>query len=121
MADSRQIMIVDDDPVVLDAMQRLLVLWGYSTIAFSRFDEARASLATQSPDALIVDIRLGEYNGLQLVHLAKRSNPSMAIVVVSGFEDPVLRNEAIQAGAVYLLKPTEFQRLREYLPSPTAS
>ena len=113
-------MIVDDDPVVLDAMQRLLALWGYSTIAFSRFDEARASLATQSPDALIVDIRLGEYNGLQLVHIAKRSNPSMAVVVVSGYDDLVLRNEATQAGAVYLLKPTELPRLREFLPSATA-
>jgi DNA-binding NtrC family response regulator len=118
---ARQIMIVDDDPVVLDAMQRLLVLWGYSTIAFSRFDEARASLGTQSPDALIVDIRLGEYNGLQLVHIAKRSNPSMAVVVVSGYDDLVLRNEATQAGAVYLLKPTELTRLREFLPSPVAT
>ena len=53
---ARQVMIVDDDPVVLDAMQRLLVLWGYSTIAYTRFDEARASLASQSPDALIVDM-----------------------------------------------------------------
>ena len=116
---ARQVMIVDDDPVVLDAMQRLLALWGYSTIAYTRFDEARASLASQSPDALIVDIRLGEYNGLQLVHIAKRSNPSLAIVVVSGYDDPVLRSEAVQAGAAYLLKPTELTRLREFLPSPT--
>lgn len=112
-------MIVDDDPVVLDAMQRLLVLWGYSTLPISNFEEARVSLGVQSPDALIVDIRLGEYNGLQLVHIAKRSNPSMAVVVVSGFDDPVLRNEALQAGAVYLLKPTELPRLREFLPQPS--
>lgn len=119
MAYSRQIMIVDDDLVVLDAMQRLLVVWGYSTIAYSRFEDARASLVSQSPDALIVDVRLGEYNGLQLVYIARQSNPSMAIVVVSGFDDPVLRNEAAHAGAVYLLKPTELLRLREHLPPPS--
>ena len=117
---ARQVMIVDDDPVVLDAMQRLLALWGYSTLAFSRFEEARASLGTQSPDALIVDIRLGEYNGLQLAHIAKRSNPSLTIVVVSGYDDPVLRSEATQAGAAYLLKPTDLPRLKEYLPPPIA-
>ena len=109
-------MIVDDDAVVLDAMQRLLTLWGYATLPISSFEEARVSLAVQSPDALIVDIRLGEYNGLQLVHLARRSNPALAIVVVSGFDDPVLRHEASQAGAAYLLKPTELPRLKEHLP-----
>jgi FixJ family two-component response regulator len=130
-AEARQIMIVDDDAVVLDALERLLVMWGYRTRAFNRFEDARASLGmpglpsrppqAEAPDALIVDIRLGEYNGLQLVHLAKQLNPEMTIVVVSGFDDPVLRTEAARAGAAYLLKPAELQRLKEYLPPPTAN
>ena len=82
---------------------------------------SRVWLGVQSPDALIVDIRLGEDNGLQLVHLAKRSHPSLVIVVVSGYDDPVLRHEARQAGAAYLLKPTELPRLKEFLPPPTAT
>ncbi len=123
MADpsARQVMLVDDEPVVLDALERLLTLWGYNTLPFQRFEDARSALALESPDALIVDIRLGEFNGLQLVHLAKQSNPDMTIVVVSGFDDPVLRHEAAQAGAVYLLKPAELPRLKEYLPPPIKS
>jgi DNA-binding response OmpR family regulator len=109
-------MIVEDDPVVLDALDRLLALWGYNTLPFSRFEDARLSLAVQSPDALVVDIRLGEFNGLQLVHLAKQSNPGLAVAVVSGFDDSVLRNEATLAGAAYLLKPAELQQLKEFLP-----
>lgn len=125
-------MVVDDDAVVLNALERLLVLWGYRALPFRRFEEARAFLATRpgpaavddapaqpqerAPDALVVDIRLGEYNGLQLVHLARQSNPGITIVVVSGFDDPVLRSEAARAGAAYLLKPAELTRLKELLP-----
>lgn len=120
MADSsaRQVMIVDDDRVVLDALDRLLMLWGYRTLPFERFEDARMSLAVQCPDALVVDIRLGEFNGLQLVHLARQTHPDLTIAVVSGFDDPVLRSEAVKAGAAYLLKPTELPRLKEYLPPP---
>ena len=115
-----QIMVVDDDAAALKALDRLLTHWGYSTVCFMRFEEARASLSHQTPDALIVDIRLGEHNGLQLVHLAKQSNPTMRIVVVSGFDDAVLREDAASAGAEYLLKPVDLPRLKELLPAPIA-
>ena len=111
-------MVVDDDAAALRALERLLTHWGYSTVCFLRFEEARASLGHQIPDALIVDVRLGEHNGLQLVHLARQANPEMRIVVVSGYDDPVLRGDAASAGAEYLLKPVDLPRLREFLPQP---
>ena len=67
------------------------------------------------PDALVADVRLGDYNGLQLVHLMKQRNPSAVVIAISGIDDPVLRTEAAKAGAAYLLKPTELSQLREYL------
>lgn len=45
----------------------------------------------------------------------------MVIVVVSGFDDLVLRQEAALVGATYLLKPQELPILRAYLPPPTGS
>ena len=117
-APARLVMVVDDDAAVLAVLERLLIRWGYRTAAFLRFEEARGSLERVSPDALVVDIRLGEHNGLQLVHLARQSNPEMVIVVVSGFDDLVLRQEAGLVGAKYLLKPQELTRLKDYLPSP---
>ena len=119
-APARLVMIVDDDAVVLDVLERLLLRWGYRTAAFLRFEDARAALEKAVPDALVVDVRLGEHNGLQLVHVARQSHPQMVIVVVSGFDDPVLRREALLVGAPYLLKPQELPNLRTYLPAPNA-
>jgi DNA-binding NtrC family response regulator len=108
-------MVVDDDPSALSALERLLSFWGYRTLPCSSFEDARHALSLRMPDALITDVRLGDYNGLQLVHLMKQRNPGAVMVAVSGIDDPVLRTEAANAGAAYLLKPTEISKLREHL------
>jgi two-component system response regulator RegA len=111
-----QVVIVDDDDLALSALKRLVAFWGFDVVPFSRFEDARAFISARSPDALIVDVRLGEYNGLQLVHLAKQASPHIAVVAMSGFDDSVIRAEAERAGATYLVKPLDLSRLRQFLP-----
>lgn len=113
-----QVVIVDDDDLALSALKRLVAFWGFDVVPFSRFEDARAFISARSPDALIVDVRLGEYNGLQLVHLAKQASPHLAVIAMSGFDDSVLRAEAERAGATYLVKPLDLSRLRQFLPGP---
>jgi DNA-binding response OmpR family regulator len=112
-------MVVDDEPSVLATLARLVSAWGFRTLAFGTFEEARKALSLQNPDALVTDVRLGDYNGLQLVHIVKQRNPNTIVVAVSGIDDPVLRVEAANAGAAYLLKPSELSRLRQYLSGET--
>jgi len=111
----RKIVLVDDDQAVLDPFAKVLKAWGYETLPFTRFEEARAFLSENAADILIVDVRLGKYNGLQLAHLARQHHPGMVVVAVSGFDDPVLRAAAADAGAAYFVKPIEFPHLREHL------
>jgi DNA-binding NtrC family response regulator len=109
-------MIVDDNAGVLATLERLVAQWGFDTAPFGDFEAARAFLTTRpSLHALVVDIRLGEYNGLQLMLLARQSAPTLKLAAISGFDDRVLREEARHIGAVYILKPTELQTLKEYL------
>ena len=112
---ARQIVVVDDDPAVLATLVNVLKTWGYDLVPFTRFEDARAFLSEKAADILIVDVRLGTYNGLQLVHLARQNHPEMMVVAVSGYDDPVLRAAAEDAGAAYFLKPIEFPHLREHL------
>jgi DNA-binding response OmpR family regulator len=112
---AQQIVVVDDDPDVLATLVNVLKTWGYDLVPFTRFEDARAFLSEKAADILIVDVRLGTYNGLQLVHLARQNHPEMRIVAVSGYDDPVLRAAAADAGAAYFLKPIEFPHLREHL------
>jgi DNA-binding NtrC family response regulator len=112
----RRVMIVDDDPGALGALHRLVMEWGHDSAAFASFEDARAALTHKSaPDVLVVDVRLGMFNGLQLLHLAKQRNPQTTVVVMSGFDDDVLRSEATAAGASYMVKPIETAALRRLL------
>jgi len=109
-------MIVDDNARVLATLERMIAQWGFDTAPFGEFEPARAFLLTKPTlHALVVDIRLGEYNGLQLMLLARQSAPTLKIAAISGFDDRVLREEAAHIGAVYILKPTDLQKLKEYL------
>ena len=117
----RLVMVVDDDAAMRGLLGRLLLGWGYRTSISGSFADAKASLEKVSPDALIVDVRLGEHNGLHLVHMARQARPETVIVVISGFDDPVLREEAARAGAKYVLKTEELTNLKDYLPPPTAN
>jgi DNA-binding NtrC family response regulator len=101
----KTVLLVDDDHGVLNLVQQWLSSAGYTVIACDRFETAKQHLATQVPDILVTDVRLGAYNGLQLVILAKQQGPQVAAVVMSAFDDPTLRKEAAQSGAGYVNKP----------------
>ena len=67
-----------------------------------RLREGRQLLVEQAPDLLIADVRLGRYNGLQLIATAPRA---VSCITVTGFPDPALKAEALKFGAHYITKP----------------
>ena len=85
-----RLLIVDDDVNLLDAMQRSLRESVQTVIACDSFEKARQILRDQTFDALITDVRLGAFNGLQLAVMARDMYPDMRLIVFSGFDDPVL-------------------------------
>ena len=61
------LLIVDDDPATVDGLTELLESAGFQCEAASSYRAAIAAMRTSRPDVLVTDIRLEEYNGLQLV------------------------------------------------------
>jgi DNA-binding NtrC family response regulator len=113
-----RLLIVDDDLSLLDAMQRALRDSLRTVVACDSFEKARQLLKDQSFDALITDVRLGAFNGLQLAVMARDMHPEMRLIVFSGFDDPVLRADAEQIGATYLVKPVTSADLLSLLDKP---
>ena len=113
-----RLLIVDDDVSLLDAMQRALRDSLRTVVACDSFEKARQVLKDQSFDALITDVRLGAFNGLQLAVMARDMYPDMRLIVFSGFDDPVLRADAEQIGAAYLVKPVASHELLKLLEKP---
>jgi DNA-binding response OmpR family regulator len=99
-----KVLIVEDDETTRKGLTELLMTAGYMPLAASSFPEGMQLLDSQRPDLLIVDVRLGEYNGLQLVIASERRVPA---IVLTGHADPVLAEDARDEGAEYLVKPVE--------------
>jgi DNA-binding response OmpR family regulator len=97
-----RVLIVDDDEVYLDGMKELLEEAGYEVFLASSFEDGRQRLREHSPDLLIIDVRLGAFNGLQLISTGQVRIPA---IVVTGFDDTVLRADADGFGASYVVKP----------------
>src|SRR5205814_9875531 len=86
---------------------------GHEVVGLSDFHAAQNYLACNQPDALITDVRLGAFNGMQLLLFAKLEHPDMLAVAMTGFDDPSIRNEATRIGATFLVKPvSELDLLR---------
>jgi DNA-binding NtrC family response regulator len=106
-----RVVIVDDNVPLLEGMRECVSRAGHDVVVFSEFQAAKHHLATAHTDVLITDIRLGAFNGLQLVLIAKLKNPKTSAIALSGFEDPVLRHDAAKMGALFRLKPIGTEQL----------
>jgi DNA-binding NtrC family response regulator len=102
----KRVFLVDDDPSLLRLLKQWLTDQGLAVNAFGSFNDAKQLLLTAPPDLLLTDVRLGAFNGLQLVILAKQVNAKTSAIIMSAFDDPALRREAEASGATaYLVKP----------------
>jgi two-component system response regulator YesN len=115
--ETRRVLIVDDDPAVLEGLRTGFEMEGKPVVTSGAFHDARRRLLEEDFDVLATDVRLGAFNGLQLAVIARDRNPEMKIIVFSGFDDAVLQAEAARLRARYLVKPVSLERLFEVIAS----
>jgi DNA-binding NtrC family response regulator len=109
--------MVDDEPSLLDGFRIAFNRAGRPIVTSGSFEEARRKVLEDKFDILVTDVRLGAFNGLQLAIIARDRDPEIGIIVFSGYDDPVLQEEAARLGAHYLVKPVTFDRLLEAIES----
>ena len=105
------ILVLEDDRAVAELYSGALTLAGHTVRVFHVFDEARRELRLHLPDALLTDVRVGEYNGLQLALLYRMLSPNGRILVVSGHDDVMMRKEAANISADFFVKPIDMEFL----------
>lgn len=109
------VLVVDDAPSVRRMLTELLAGAGYNVLSAGTFEEGKRLADTGNPDVLIIDIRLGDYNGLQLAVRERVNHPHRPVIVMSGHSDPVLEAEARRHGAEFVEKPLQPSRLIELI------
>lgn len=113
------ICLVDDEPHILRAMQRVLHIAGFGqSYAFTGWQSADAHLAVCATDVLVLDILMGDISGIQALDEARERWPSMAVVMATGVNECSRAVECMKKGASdYLLKPINGQVLIDTITS----
>lgn len=105
---------VDDDAMVLEAIEGLLRAFHYEVLTFASAEEFLGSGRLASVDCVITDIRLGGKSGLQLQKELVSAGHAIPTIIITAFSDNGYRKQAMDAGAVEVLtKPIASERLLE--------
>ncbi len=107
MAGTRQIVIVEDDPIIREAFKTLISQKSeYRVInTYSNAEDAIKNMATDLPDICLMDIELPGMNGIDAIGKIKKITPDVQVIVVTVYENDELVFKALCEGASgYLTK-----------------
>jgi DNA-binding NtrC family response regulator len=86
-AESARVLLVDDDPDLLNSLSDLLQPEGYAVAVANGVETARRTAAAFDPDVALLDIKLGPANGIELMASLKQQRPDLACVIMTGYAD----------------------------------
>ena len=112
MARCIRILIVDDEPDVLDLLGTFLAESGLEPVTCSSAEEALQILQTHPFDLILTDVRMAEMSGFELLKIVRAQYPAMAIIIMTAYESEFPMSKALGAGADgYLSKPFSLKSL----------
>jgi DNA-binding response OmpR family regulator len=106
-----RVLVLDDDPHALEGIAELLRDSGYAVTASATYQAAKQQMVEATFDLLITDVRLRSFNGLHLVMQCRRQYPEMALMIMTGYDEPLMELEASRYNAEFIrkpIKPAEF-------------
>jgi UDP-3-O-[3-hydroxymyristoyl] N-acetylglucosamine deacetylase len=111
---SELILIVDDEPGILSTLGGILSDEGYATLATPSGEEALALYEKRQPAVVFLDVWLADRDGLETLQALRQSDPTAAVVMMSGHGTTATAVKAIKMGAYdYLEKPLSYRRAVE--------
>lgn len=99
---------MDDDRPFLTRLGRAMESRGFDVHMSETISEAQESVRTDPPDYAVVDMRLGDGNGLDVIATIQKANPDCKAVILTGYGNIATAVTAVKLGAVdYLSKPAD--------------
>ena len=107
-----KILAIDDDVNFLRFLKQNLDNIGYNTVTIADSNNAIKQLKENSFDCILLDVRIPGINGLELLDISLRKNPSTPVIMVSGQSSIKIAVEAIKLGAFdFVEKPIDVAKL----------
>jgi len=108
LSEDKSLLIVEDDKAFLERLARAMEGRGFAVTACSSVAEGMAQIGQAAPAFAVVDLRLGDGSGLDVVSALKRKRPDARAIVLTGYGNIATAVTAVKMGAIdYLSKPTE--------------
>lgn len=109
---NRTVYIIDDEPSICVSLQLALKNL-YRVKTFTSSLPALASMEAEGADIVLLDLRLGEENGLEVLERIKRIDPNTEVIMMTAFGSIDTSVNAMQKGAfTYLTKPINIEELK---------
>jgi DNA-binding NtrC family response regulator len=117
---NKKLLLVDDETSILLSCARELRTEDYQVTTASNGDEAIQALRADNFNLVVTDLVMPGPNGLQVLREAKKQNPEIGAIILTGYGDVTSAVQALRLGADdYLLKPLDIDelltRLAEFL------
>jgi FixJ family two-component response regulator len=104
----RLIAILDDEAEMRKALRRLLLTRGFRVEVHERAEELLASLSTEQPDCIVLDLHMTGVTGFEVLTTLASSHSPPRVVVITGHDEPGTEERVRRLGAVaYLRKPMD--------------
>jgi FixJ family two-component response regulator len=102
----RSIALIEDDPGMLQGLNRLLSAHGFRVQTFASAESFLDDIANHEVDCLILDVHLGGISGIELQRRLTSSGRGLPVIFMTAIDDEATRQEALDAGCIaYLRKP----------------
>lgn len=114
MTGKPKILIVDDEERFRNTMSKLLQIEGFETKTAGSGSDALQELQTSQYDIVILDVRMPEMTGPQVLARIKKINSEIEVIIMTGYASVDTAKEIMSLGAYdYLLKPYDTNELLE--------
>lgn len=106
-----RVLVVDDDPTVVDLLSVFLESKGYTVHTSSNGQEALEVIELEEFDLIISDIEMAGVNGFELLRQTRENYPRIGIILMTGYDETHPLSAALRAGADgYISKPFSLRK-----------
>ena len=124
MNDTPRLLLVDDEPLILELMGEYFALQGFAVDTASELEEAEAMIASYPYSAVMTDLRLtgsDSVEGLELVRFVRQHSPATRVVLLTGYGSTWNEGESWRRGVdAFLHKPQSLPELWRTIRELTA-
>jgi DNA-binding NtrC family response regulator len=112
--DKIRVLLVDDEAAYVDVLANRLGKRGFDVKKAYTSPEALLVLRTQQFDVAVLDLKMPDMDGIEVLKIAKQVNPDLQVIMLTGHGSAAACEQGLALGAFdYLMKPCEFETLVE--------